>query len=108
MSDKFVVMNEKNFDEMLESNKYLLVDFWATWCNPCKMLLPIMEEFATDNAGIVTVGKVNVDDSVNLAQRFGVMTIPTVLFFVNGQLKDKFVGFRQKAQISAFVEKNRA
>ncbi len=108
MSDKFVVINEDNFEEILKANKYLLVDFWATWCNPCRMLLPIMEEFAKENEGVVTVGKVNVDDSVNLAQRYGIMTIPTVLLFVDGELKDKFVGFRQKVQIAAFVQKHRA
>lgn len=105
MSDKFIVITEENFEEVLESNKLLLIDFWATWCNPCRLLLPIMEEFATENEGKITVGKVNVDEAVVLAERFNIMTIPTVLLFVNGELKDKFTGYRQKNQISAFVEK---
>jgi thioredoxin 1 len=108
MSDIFLIINDDNFEETLASNKCLLVDFWATWCNPCRMLLPIMEEYASENADVVKVGKVNVDDSPNLAQRFGVMTIPTVILFVDGEMKDKFIGFRQKAQITAFVDKNRA
>ncbi len=104
---EFLVINESNFEETIKANKYVLVDFWATWCNPCRMLLPIMEAFAKDNEGIV-VGKINIDESAYLAEKFGVMTIPTVILFVDGEPKDKFVGFRQKAQISAFVEKNRA
>ncbi len=107
MSNKFIVINEDNFEDALESHRYLLVDFWAPWCNPCRMLLPIMEEYAAENSDAITVGKVNIDDSPNFAERFGVMTIPTVMLFVNGEQTDKFIGLRQKSQIAAFVDKYR-
>lgn len=88
---------DQNFqEEVLNSSTPVLVDFFATWCGPCKMLAPVVEELATEYAGKVKVGKLDVDDNPVVAQTYGVQSIPTILFFKNGQLVDKMVGFQNK------------
>ena len=78
-------LNEENFDkEVLESGKPVLVDFFATWCGPCKMLAPVLEEIAAENPDF-SIGKVDVDESTNLAGRYGVMSVPTLIFFKGGE-----------------------
>ena len=84
--------NEKSFDEALAQPGLLVADFWADWCGPCKMLGPVIEKLAADYDGKAVVGKVNVDDEQELAQRYGIQSIPTVMFFKDGQLVDKKVG----------------
>lgn len=93
-----ITLTNSNFDEVIAtSTQPVLVDFWATWCGPCKMVSPIVDEIAAEED--VTVGKVNVDEEQELAQRFGVMSIPTLLVFEGGKLVNKAVGARPKDDI---------
>ena len=100
----YVVLNEDNFDQTI-ANGVVLVDLWATWCGPCKMMAPNVEETATDYKGRVTVGKVDVDESPNLASRFGIMSIPTLIVFKDGEKKEVLVGYRLKMQIAEVLDK---
>ncbi len=99
-----LVLNNNNFDETIK-NGVVLVDFWATWCGPCKMLAPTIEELATEYKGRAVVGKVDVDENPDLAERFGIMSIPSVFVFVNGEVKEKLIGYRLKAQIAEVLDK---
>ena len=100
-----ITITNKNFDqEVLASDKPVLVDFWATWCGPCRMLAPIIEEIAESRSDI-KVGKVNVDDEGELAVRFGIASIPTVIVFKNGDIAAPSVGYRPRAEIEALLEK---
>ena len=91
-------INETNFEKEILNGGTALVDFYADWCGPCKMIAPIVEEIAAENPDI-TVGKVNVDESSDLAAKFGVMSIPTLIVFKNGQEYSKVVGFNSKGAI---------
>jgi thioredoxin 1 len=82
----------------------VVVDFWAEWCGPCKMIAPILGEIASEKAGQVTIAKLNVDDHGDIAQRYGVMSIPTLLVFHNGELKKRMVGAKGKGQLLADLE----
>lgn len=106
MNENCVKITSDNFDSVIASNDVVMVDFWASWCGPCKMLGPVVEEVADDYAGRVVVGKVNVDDCPDLAERFGIMSIPSVFVFKAGKIVDKMIGFRQKAQLAAALDKN--
>ena len=107
-------MNEKNLtaenfdEEVLRSAKPVLVDFWATWCGPCRMLAPVVEEIAAEYSGRVTVGKINVDEEPGLANRFQISAIPTLLLFKDGKPVATSVGYRSKAEIAAMIEKAEA
>jgi thioredoxin 1 len=86
-------VNDSNFDEVvLKSDKPVVVDFWAEWCGPCRMISPIIEDLAKEYEGKVVVTKCDVDNSVGVASKFGIRNIPTVLFFKNGKVADKQVG----------------
>ncbi len=100
----YVVLNENNFDETVK-NGVVLVDFWATWCGPCKMLAPNVEEIATEYKGKATVCKVDVDENPDLAQRFGIMSIPALFVFKDGEVKEKLIGYRLKMQIAEVLDK---
>ena len=106
MSENCLKITSDNFDEIIRQNDVDMVDFWASWCGPCKMLGPIVEEVADDYAGRVAVGKVNVDDCPDLAERFGIMSIPAVFVFKAGAVVEKMIGLRQKAQFAAVLDKN--
>ena len=90
--------------EVLESDLPVLVDFWADWCGPCKMLAPTIEEIAKEYEGKVKVGKVNIDEFAQLAIKYGVASIPTVILFKDGQAVDKSVGFVPKANLEAMLK----
>ena len=100
MSDNIITVSDDTFDEEVgASDTPVLVDFWAEWCGPCKMVAPVLEEIADDKAGSLKVAKLNVDDNPRTAQRFQVMSIPTLLLFKDGELASRIVGARSKNQI---------
>ena len=96
------IATNTSFDELLQSEKLVIVDFWATWCGPCRMLSPLLDEVEAEMADKVEVVKVNVDDADEVAMRFRIMSIPTLLFFKNGAIVDRSVGAMPK---SALVDK---
>ena len=96
------ILNQANFDETLQaSQQTVLVDFWAEWCGPCKMIAPVLEEVAAERTGQVVVGKVNIDEAPELAQRFGITAIPTLIVFKNGQPQRTLRGVQSKKSIIA-------
>ena len=101
-----IEINDANFEtEVLQSSQPVLADFWAEWCGPCKMLGPVLEEIALEHNGRAKVAKVNVDTNSELAERFGIQSIPTLLYFANGELRDKTVGVVSKPAIVSRLEK---
>ena len=99
-----ITITLENFEtEVIESEKPVLVDFWAPWCGPCRMLSPVVDEIAEENSNI-KVGKVNVDEQEELAMRFGIMSIPTLIVFKNGEAVKKTMGVQPKAAILGLFE----
>jgi thioredoxin 1 len=97
---KTIVLTDSNFDEIVNSDKPVLVDFWAEWCGPCKMIGPVVEELAADYDGKAVVAKLNVDENPQVTARFGVRSIPTLLVFKGGQIVDKQVGAVPKSVLA--------
>ena len=101
-----IEINEANFEaEVLQSTQPVLVDFWAQWCGPCKMLAPLLDEIAVEQNGRAKVVKVNVDESPMLAQRYNIQSIPTLLYFAGGEVRDRTVGAVSKQSIISKLEK---
>lgn len=106
MSSAAVTVTQSNFEtEVLQSKIPILVDFWAEWCAPCRAVAPILDELAVKYQEKFTVAKVNVDDTPDLAARFGVLNIPTLIFFKAGQEVDRLVGVQPKSQLEARIQK---
>lgn len=101
---KAIVLNDANFDAAINSDKPVLVDFWAEWCGPCKMIGPIVEELAGDYEGKAVVGKLNVDENPDVTARFGIRSIPTLLVFKGGQIVDRQVGAVPKSVLAQKLE----
>lgn len=100
-----MVITKNNFEtEVLQADVPVLVDFWASWCGPCRMLSPIIEEIEKEYAGKVKVGKINVDEEIELAQEFRVASIPTVILFRNGMVVEKVIGYRPKEDFEALLQ----
>jgi thioredoxin 1 len=100
-----VEITDGNFEALVKnSDKVVLVDFWAEWCGPCRMVGPIVEELAKEYDGKAVIGKLNVDNNPNVSMEFGVRNIPTILFFKNGKVVDKQVGAVPKAQLAAKLQ----
>jgi thioredoxin 1 len=106
LATKPVAITDRTFDtEVLKSGTPVLVDFWATWCGPCKMIAPVLEEIAGEKDGQLKIAKLDVDQNPESAQKFGVMSIPTLILFKNGQEASRFVGYRSKTQLVQQIEK---
>jgi len=105
-SPSIVTLTQENFSQLvLQSPAPVLVDFWAEWCGPCKMISPLLDELADEYDGKVKIGKVNIDEQQNLAAEYGVRAIPTLLVFHNGQVTDQIVGARSKRDLKASLDR---
>ena len=107
MSDAIVYVTDSSFDsEVLQSNTPVLVDYWAEWCGPCKMIGPILEDVAKDYAGKLKVAKLNIDENQDTPPKYGIRGIPTLMLFKNGNVEATKVGALSKTQLTAFLDAN--
>ena len=106
MSNNTMEFNENSFeDDVIKSDKPVLVDFWAEWCGPCKMLTPVIDELAEEYSGKAVIGKVNVDNNPTIASEYGIRSIPSLLFFKEGKVQNQIMGAVSKADIAEALNK---
>ncbi len=107
MSDKIVELSDDTFEEeVLKSDLPVLVDYWAEWCGPCKMIAPVLEEIVDDYAGRLKIAKLNIDDNPDTPPAYGIRGIPTLMLFKNGEVEATKVGAVSKSQLTAFIDSN--
>lgn len=107
MSDQIVSTTDANFEtDVLKSDLPVLVDYWAEWCGPCKIISPILDEIATSYQGKLRIAKVNVDENAQLTQKYGIRSIPTLMLFKDGNVQAQKIGALSKSQLAAFIETN--
>ena len=105
-ASNILTLTESNFDqEVLKSSTPVLVDFWAEWCGPCKMIAPLLDELASEYDGKVRIGKINIDEFGALASQYGVRAIPTLLLFKDGQVAEQVVGMRSKRELKSSLDR---
>ena len=107
MSEKILYLTDDTFeDEVLKSSEPVLVDYWAEWCGPCKMIAPILDEIASEYTGKIKVAKLNIDDNPQTPPKYGIRGIPTLMLFKNGEVEATKVGALSKSQLTAFLDSN--
>lgn len=105
MSENIVELSDSNFaSEVLEAPGVVMVDFWATWCGPCRMLGPVVEQIAAENREGVKVCKLNIDEAQGIAAKYGIASVPTIMFFKNGVVADQLVGMQSKGRLSSKLD----
>jgi len=105
-SSNIIILTKDNFSEqVLKAPTPVLVDFWAEWCSPCKMIAPVLDELADEYSGRVQIGKVNIDDNQELATEYGIRAIPTLLIFQNGEVAEQIMGLKSKRDLKASFDK---
>ncbi len=106
-NDKIVTVTDQSFEsDVLKSEQPVLVDFWAAWCGPCRMVAPVLDQLADENDGKVRIAKLNVDENQHIAYTFQVSSIPTFILFKNGQMADRMMGAMPKAAFQSFIDRN--
>lgn len=107
MAEKIkIINNTQEFDDLIKQNRYVLVDFWATWCAPCKMVAPVIEKIAEKYSEKVIVAKVDVDEQQELAIRYGIQTIPTIILFKEGRVASKEIGVKPMSSFAKMIDSN--
>lgn len=107
MSENVLTLTKDNFEkEVLQSDKPVLVDFWAAWCGPCRMVAPVVDQIASEYAGKVKVGKINVDEQGELSEKYRIMSIPTLIVFKNGNIAESVMGARSKEALAGILNKH--
>ena len=107
MSENIIHVSDESFEqEVLQSDKPVLIDYWAEWCGPCKMIAPILDEMATEYSDKIRVAKLNIDDNPATPPKYGIRGIPTLMLFKNGEVEATKVGAVSKAQLTAFLDEN--